>query len=47
MIIGFMTFVIPKVQKMYVDARVNLPDLTQAVINISVFLQENWVFLLV
>ncbi|MDP5039112.1 MAG: type II secretion system F family protein [Candidatus Gracilibacteria bacterium] len=41
MIFGFMIFVIPKVQKMYVDARVNLPDLTQNVINISEFISGN------
>lgn len=46
MIVGFMLFVIPKVQKMYVDARVNLPSLTQHVIDISMFLQENYLLLL-
>jgi type II secretory pathway component PulF len=45
MIIGFMLFVIPKVQKMYSDAKVNLPSLTQHVINISEFLQKNYIFL--
>lgn len=45
MIIGFMVFVIPKVQKMYVDARVNLPWLTQSVIDISVFLQNNFIMI--
>lgn len=45
MIIGFMTFVIPKVQKMYVDAKVNLPTLTQHVIDTSEFLTHNWLFL--
>jgi type II secretory pathway component PulF len=39
MIIGFMVFVIPRVQKMYIDARVNLPDLTQGVIDMSMFIQ--------
>lgn len=53
MIIWFMLFVIPKVQKMYSDAKVNLPSLTQSVIDISVFLQENfiliilWLFLII
>ncbi|MBW7954688.1 type II secretion system F family protein [Candidatus Gracilibacteria bacterium] len=47
MIIGFMTFVIPKVQKMYDDAKVNLPSLTQNVINISEFLQNNYIILII
>lgn len=47
MIIGFMVYVIPKVQDMYKDARVNLPDLTQKVIDASNFLKENWIILLI
>lgn len=47
MIIWFMTFVIPKVQDMYSDAKVNLPDLTQNVINISNFLQNNYMYLII
>lgn len=47
MIVGFMVFVIPKVQDMYKDARVNLPDLTQKVIDISNFLKENWIIILI
>lgn len=43
MIAGFMLFVIPKVQKMYIDSRANLPDLTQNVINTSQFLQDNYI----
>lgn len=46
MIIGFMTFVIPRVQKMYFDAKINLPNLTQKVIDISVYLQTNYIKLL-
>lgn len=46
MIIGFMLFVIPRVQKMYSDARVNLPWLTQKVIDISEFLQTNYLLLI-
>lgn len=46
MIIWFMVFIIPRVQKMYIDAKVNLPTLTQHVINISDFLQKNYVILL-
>ncbi|MBT3728836.1 hypothetical protein HOF65_00420 [bacterium] len=41
MIVVFMVYVIPKITDMYKDAKVNLPDLTQSVINISNFLQEN------
>ena len=47
MIIGFMLFVIPRVQKMYSDAKVNLPELTQNVINASVFLQENYILIII
>jgi type II secretory pathway component PulF len=46
MIITFLLFVIPKIKKMYVDARVKLPELTQAVIDISNFLQENIYYIL-
>ena len=41
MILVFMIYVIPKVTDMYKDAKVNLPDLTQSVIDISDFLQMN------
>ena len=41
MIVVFMVYVIPKIQKMYKDAKVNLPELTQAVITMSEFLQKN------
>jgi len=37
----FMIFVIPKVTKMYSNAKANLPDLTRNVISISDFLQNN------
>jgi len=36
----FMIYVIPKIQKMYKDAKVNLPELTQNVIAISEFMQN-------
>jgi type II secretory pathway component PulF len=42
MIITFLIFVIPKISKMYKDARVELPALTKKIINISTFLQENY-----
>ncbi|MDD5213282.1 MAG: type II secretion system F family protein [Candidatus Gracilibacteria bacterium] len=45
MIVTFMLFVIPKIQKMYSDAKVNLPGLTEFVIGASEFLQENIVIL--
>ena len=41
MVMVFMIYVIPKIQGMYKDAKVNLPDLTQAVIKTSNFLQNN------
>jgi len=41
MILVFMIYVIPKITDMYKDAKVNLPSLTQHVINISDFLQKN------
>lgn len=41
MILVFMIYVIPKITDMYKDAKVNLPWLTQSVIDISNFLQNN------
>ena len=41
MILVFMIYVIPKITDMYKDAKVNLPALTQTVIDISDFLQKN------
>lgn len=41
MIFVFMIYVIPKITDMYKDAKVNLPSLTQTVIDISNFLQNN------
>lgn len=46
MIIAFMLYVIPKIEKMYKDARVNLPSLTQYIIDISNFLQKNLIILI-
>lgn len=49
----FMVYVIPKIQKMYSDSRVNLPELTQSVIKTSEFIQKNidkiliWIFLFI
>lgn len=42
----FMVFVIPKIEQMYKDSKVNLPSLTQNVIDISDFLQENIIILI-
>ncbi len=53
MILVFMIYVIPKITDMYKDAKVNLPKLTQIVIDMSNFLQKNifeilvWFFLLI
>jgi len=46
MIVVFMVYVIPKVQKMYKDSKVNLPSLTQHVIDTSKFLQNNISYIL-
>jgi len=46
MIMVFMIYVIPKITKMYKDAKVNLPDLTSNVIAISEFIQENITYIL-
>ena len=47
MIWVFMIYVIPKITDMYKDAKVNLPSLTQHVINISNFLQKNVIEILI
>lgn len=47
MILVFMIYVIPKITDMYKDAKVNLPKLTQAVIDISDFLQKNIVLIII
>ena len=47
MIIGFMLFVIPRIQNMYRDAKVNLPDLTQKVIDLSNFIWNNIFFIII
>lgn len=43
----FMVFVIPKITDMYKDAKVNLPGLTQSVINFSEFLQEKYYLIII
>lgn len=47
MILVFMLYVIPQISDMYKDAKVNLPWLTQWVIDTSKFLQENIVALVI
>jgi len=47
LVTGMMVFVIPRVAGMYKQAHVELPRLTQAVIAISNFVHERWLFLLV
>ncbi|NCO31681.1 hypothetical protein GW891_02490 [bacterium] len=41
-----MIFVIPKIEKMYSDSKVNLPSLTQNVIKTSKFIQENIIYII-
>lgn len=47
MIWVFMIYVIPKIQEMYNDSKVNLPSLTQGVINMSNFIQENIIMIVI
>jgi type IV pilus assembly protein PilC len=47
MIWVFMIYVIPKVQQMYSDSKVNLPTLTQKVIDLSEFIQANIVYIII
>lgn len=46
MIFWFLIFIIPKIQKMYRDAKVNLPNLTQTVLDISDFIKEHSIIIL-
>lgn len=46
LVIGMMTFVIPKIAKMYDQSNVVLPGITQAVISISNFMVTSWPLLL-
>ncbi len=53
MIWVFMVYVIPKIEQMYIDSKVNLPSLTQWVIDTSNFIQNNiyyiilWIFIFI
>lgn len=44
-IAGIMIFVIPNFQKMFKQANMELPELTQMVIDLSDFVQHNWYFI--
>lgn len=46
MVLGMMTFVIPKIAAMYEQANVELPGITQMVINVSNFTVNQWPILL-
>ena len=46
LVIGMMTFVIPKIAKMYEQSNVQLPGITQVVINISDFTVNQWPIML-
>lgn len=46
LVTGMMIFVIPRVATMYSQAKVELPALTQTMINISDFMSDNWPFVL-
>lgn len=46
MIWVFMVYVIPKIQVMYEDSKVNLPSLTANVIKVSDFVRENLTFII-
>lgn len=47
LVIAMMTFVIPKIADMYAQSNVELPALTQLVIDISDFVVRNWLVMLV
>lgn len=45
MVVIIMTYVVPKIEKIYRDSHVNLPPLTQVVIGVSHFLRDNGMYL--
>lgn len=45
MVVTIMTYVVPKIEKIYHDSHVNLPPLTQSVIGMSHFLRQYGIFL--
>ncbi len=46
MVATIMVYVVPKIEKIYRESHVNLPPLTTAIINISHFIKEKGIFLL-
>lgn len=40
MVVTIMTYVVPKIEKIYHDSHVNLPPLTQFIIGVSHFLRN-------
>lgn len=44
MVITIMTYVVPKIEKIYQDSHVNLPGLTQMIINLSHFIRDYGIF---
>lgn len=47
MIVTIMTYVIPKIEKIYQDSHINLPPLTVAVISVSHFIRYNGIWILI
>lgn len=45
MVVTIMTYVVPKIEKIYHDSHVNLPPLTQFIIGLSHFLLSYWIYL--
>jgi type II secretory pathway component PulF len=45
MIITIMTYVIPKIEKIYQDSHVNLPELTLFIIRMSHFLRDYGIYM--
>lgn len=47
MIVTIMTYVVPKIEKIYHESNVNLPGLTQAIIGISHFIVDYGIYMLI
>ncbi|NDK19934.1 type II secretion system F family protein [Candidatus Gracilibacteria bacterium] len=47
MVVTIMTYVVPKIEKIYQDSHVNLPSLTQFIISVSHFLRSEGMYLAV
>lgn len=46
MVVTIMTYVIPKIEKIYRDSHVSLPDLTQGIIAVSHFILDFFPFII-